>query len=167
MFYTIQMERCHWINTVRYDETTLKYYCSNTVLSVYQYYPVLLKFQYSTGTCLERAATRPVNAVQSMKLTYIVGLRQSVRRGAPHRGWSCTRVGVDYNSIIGDYDYGYDAMFFFYSSNTIYLIILICHDNGVVQHKLQKIFASTIIYRVQTMLSFKKTCYDNGNNNNN
>ena len=93
-----------------------------------------------------------------MKLTYIVGLRQSVRRGAPHRGWSCTRVGVDYNSIIGDYDYGYDDMFF-YSSDTIYLIILICHDNGAVQHKLLKIFASTIIhviYRVQTKLSLKK-----------
>ena len=40
----------------------------------------------------------------------------------------------------------------------IYLFISICHDNGVVQHKLQKMFASTIY--IQTMLSLKKPCYD-------
>ena len=40
----------------------------------------------------------------------------------------------------------------------IIVFISICHDNGVVQHKLQKMFASKIY--IQEMLSLKKTCYD-------
>ena len=43
----------------------------------------------------------------------------------------------------------------FYLFYFFILFISICHDNGVVQHKLQKMFASTIY--IQTMLSLKKT----------